>query len=218
MLNDYSDFKKLEVYDDIMQNLPTGKHLGAYNIKRLMPDVEGKTILDLPCGIGHYVREMFHLGALRVIAGDIVSLQLEFSKEKDKEIGIPHGFVDYHELDARIPKQICSELADICLSFHLFCFAENEKELRGMAKTILTNLKAGGCCLIIACYLSSKACDQEKMAIEMENIVKDEKLIYLDPPSSDRFVPRRYHTVQNGFHFNRYFKLKVKSIMLNSYT
>ena len=204
ILKEYSDIKKLEVYDNITQNLPTGKYLVTYNIKRLLPDVKGKTILDLPCGIGHHVREMFHLGAARVIAGDVVSLQLEFSKEKDKEIGIPHGFVDYHELDAKIPKQICNELADICLSFHLFCFAENEKELRGMAKTILTNLKAGGCCLIIACYLSSKAGDQEKVAIEMKRIFRDGKVMCLDLQSSNRFIPRRYHTLQEGFEFNRY--------------
>ena len=204
VLEDYSDAQKLEVYDKIMQNLPTGKHLGTYNVKRLMPDVQGKTILDLPCGIGHYVREMHALGAAKVIACDIIPKQIDFSKEKDKEAGVPEGFVEYHELDARFPKQLCSELADVCLSLHLFCFAENESDLRGMVRMILTNLRPGGCCLIITCFLSSQSNNEQKVRGELEGIVNDEKVIELDPPSSDRYKPRRYHTVQLGFHFNRY--------------
>ena len=205
VLMDYSNKEKLEVYDKIMKNLPTGKHLGAYNIKRLMPDVKGKTILDLPCGIGHYVREMFSLGAARVIAVDIVSHQLELSKERDKEAGIPDDFVEYHELDAKIPTQISSELVDVCLSFHLFCFAENERDLRGMIQTLHANLKSGGCCMIIACYLNSSYNAEQKVREELEKIVSDEKVVQVDSSSSDRFKPRRYHTVQEGFHFDRYF-------------
>ena len=205
ILDDYSDTQKTEVYDDIMQNLPTGKHLGAYNVKRLMPDVKGKIVLDLPCGNGPYVRELFHLGVTKVVAGDIVPQQLEVSKEKDKKAGIPDGFVEYHEIDARTPKRIGSELADVCLSLHLFCMADNEHGLRGMVQTILTNLKPGGCCLIVTCFLSSDSNDEQKVRSKLESTVSDEKLVQLDPPNSDKFIPRRYHTVQLGFHFNRYF-------------
>ena len=202
-LLDYTKTEKLEMYDKIMKNLPIMKHLGAYNIKRLMPDVKGKTILDLPCGIGHYVREMFSLGAARVIAVDIVSHQLEFSKGKDKEAGIPDDFVEYHQLDAKIPTQIGSELVDVCLSFHLFCFAENERDLRGMARTIFVNLKCGGCCLIYAASLSSSYDDEQKMRNEMEKIFANEKVVHLDSLSSDRFKPRRCQTLLEGFLFDR---------------
>lgn len=207
ILEDYSDTLKVDLYDNIMQNLPTGKHLGAYNVKRLMPNVRGKIVLDLPCGIGSYVREMFHLGATKVIAGDILSQLVEVSKEKDKNAGIPEGFVEYHVLDARIPRQICNGLVDVCLSLHLFCMAEDERGLRGMVQMILTNLKPGGCCLIVTCFLSSDSNDEQTMQSKLESIVNDEKLVQLDPPNSDRFKPRRYHTVQLGFHFNRYFVL-----------
>ena len=203
MLEDYLDTKKLEVYEKVMQNLPTGKHLVAYNIKRLMPDVKGKTILDIPCGTGHYIREMFKLGAAKVIASDIVADQLELSKERDKKAGLPEGFVQYCQHDARIPKQISAELADVCLCYHLLCFANNEGELRGMVRTLLANLKPGGCCSIIACFLNSSAGDEESVRHQLHSILDDEKLIYLDPPTSERFKPRRHHIVSEGFHFNK---------------
>ena len=202
MLEDYTDNEKLELYYKIQQILPTGRHLVTYNLKRMIPDVDGKTVLDLPCGMGSYVREMFKLGASKVIAGDVVSHQLDFSKEKDKEAGIPDGFVDYHQIDAKIPRKLCNELTDVCLSFHLLCFAESKRNLCGMIQTIFMNLKAGGCCLMHVCSLND-CCDSQSVKSELEKIC-DEKVIHVDPPSNDKFTPRRYHTEQEGFHFDRY--------------
>ena len=204
ILEDYLDNEKLEMYERVMLNLPTGKHLVTYNIKRLMPDVKGKTVLDLPCGAGHYIREMFNLGAAKVIASDLAANQLQLSKARDKKVQIPEGFVQYYQHDARIPKQICPELADVCLSFHLFCFAKNEGELRGMVRTLLANLKPGGCCAIITCSMNSSAGDEESVRNQLESIIIDEKLIHLDPPTFERFKPRRHHIVSEGFHFNKY--------------
>ena len=203
MLKDYSDTQKLEKYEKAMLDLPTGKHLLTYNIKRLMPCVKGKTVLDIPCGIGHYIREVYNLGAEKVIASDLVSHQLQLSKERDRTAGIPNAFVEYYQHDAKIPKQIGNELVDVCLSLHLLCYAENESDLRGMVQTLLVNLKPGGCCVIVACSLSSSAGNEESVRNRLESIV-DEKLIHLDPPTSERFKPRRHHVVVDDFHFDKY--------------
>ena len=103
-----------------------------------------------------------------------------------------------------MPKQLCSELADVCLSIHFFCFAETIDELRRMTHTILANLKPTGCCLIYACSLGSASEDEQMFQKDLEKF--EEKLVLLDPPSSDRFKPRRYHTMMKGFHFNRHVK------------
>ena len=202
--NHYDDTDKLKVYQDIIENCALVKNGYAYHIKRLMPDVMGKTVLDLPCGIGLYVRILHDLGAAKVIASDIVPRQLEVSREKDKEHGIQDGFVQYYQHDAKIPKQLCSELADVCLSIHFFCFAETIDELRRMTRTILANLKPAGCCLIYVCSLGSASEDEQMFQKDLEKF--EENLVFLDPPSSDKFKPRRYHTMIKGFHFNRYVK------------
>lgn len=203
-LDDYLETEKLKLYEELMYR-PTG-NLFTYNVNRLMPDVKGKTVLDLPCGIGYYVRELFRLGAAKVIASDIVSRQLDLSKEKDRTAGLPDGFVEYHQHDAKIPKQIGGELADVCLALHLFCFAESEGDLRGMAQTVHANLKPGGSCLIVTCLLRSFSDDEQKLRKQLERVADVEDLIHVDPPTREIFKPRRYHTKKGGFNLNRYIK------------
>ena len=198
--NHYDDTDKLKMYDDATENWPVTKPGIIYNVKRLMPDVRGKTVLDLPCGIGYYTRILHDLGAAKVIASDIVPRQLEVSREKDKEHGILDGFVQYYPHDAKIPKQLCSELADVCLSIHLFCFAETIDELRRMTRTILANLKPTGCCLIIACSLGSASEDEQTFQQQLEKF--EVKLVLLDPPSSERLKPRRFNTTLRGFNYD----------------
>ena len=182
-----------------MVNYPTSIHLVAYNTELRMPDVKGKVVLELPCGMGVYVRKHFKHGAARVIASDIVPLQLEISREKDREAGIPEGVVEYYAHDARIPKQLSTVLADACSAIHLFSFAENESELRGMARMLFINLKRGAHCIII---ISSLCNDESKIRYGFEN--GGEKIELLDLSSYSKFQPRKLHTSIKGFHFNQY--------------
>ena len=198
----YSDMEKLELYDKTLLDLPIGKHLFTYSIKRLMPSVKGKVVLDLPCGNGHYVREMFNLGAAKVIASDIASPSIEMSKQRDQKAGIPDGFVEYYHHDSTIPKQLGSQLADVCLSLHLLCFAANESDLRGMIRMILTNLKPRGYCMVVACLLCPL--DKDEVQKELNKIIDYEKVVHLDPPTTERYKPRRFYTIHAGFDFERY--------------
>ncbi len=197
----YSDAKKLELYDKIIHELPIGKHLFTYNIKHFLPCVKGKTVLDIPCGNGHYVREVYGLGAKKVIATDIASCSIEMSKQSDQKAGIPDGFVEYYEHDSRIAKQLGSELADVCLSIHLFCYAANEKELREMVRMILLNLKPGGCCMVYACPLLPL--EKDEVQNKLSKIIDYEEVKHLDPITTDKFKPRWFHTIQAGFDFKR---------------
>ncbi len=206
-LKDYSLTDKLKLYEELTESWPIGKNLSVYNMELLLSDVKGKTVLDLPCGIGSYVHRLFNRGATKVIASDIVSRQLEVAMEKDKKLGIPDGFVEYYQHDAKIPKQLCSDLADMCLSAHLFCFAENEDELRGMTRTILANLQPGGYCLIVTCLLGSASDNEQERWGELQKF--EEELVHLDPPTSERFKPRHYHTIIKGFHLNRQARLLI---------
>lgn len=200
-LMDYLAVDTLLAYEETAENFPTAKNVTMYNAELLMPGVKGKVVLDLPCGIGIYVRKFFKLGAAKVIASDIVSRQLEMSRERDKKIGIPEGLVEYYQHDAKVPKQLSNDLADVCSAIHLFCFAKNEGDVRGMVRTLLANLKPGGRCLIITCSLCGSY-DEQKIRKEFEKF--EEQLVHLDPPSSEKFKPRRVHTSLKGFQYNRF--------------
>ena len=197
----YSDPKKLELYDKTNLELPIGKYLFTYSTKRFLPCVKGKTVLDIPCGNGHYVREVYGLGAKKVIASDIESCSIEMSIQSDQKAGIPDGFVEYYEHDSRIAKQLGSELADVCLALHLFCFAANEVELREMTKMILMNIKPGGCCMVLVSLLLPL--EKQEVQNELKKIIDYEEVVHLDPITTDRFKPRWFHTIHAGFHHKR---------------
>ena len=195
-LQDYADAEKLCVYEDLVTTFPGNLHF--YNVGLVMPDVRGKVVLDVPCGNGYYGRNYFSQNAAKVIASDIVLLQIEEAKKKDKESGIPEGFAEYYVHDARVPKQLSATLADLCTSIHLFCFAENEDQIRGMARMLNVNLKPGGFCVIVFCPYSN---NDEEYCKAMESY--GERLVHLDPPSTEKLKPRSMHTTCRGFHFVR---------------
>ena len=196
-LQDYADPEKQRAYDDLGKRFPGNLHY--YNADLMMPNVRGKVILDVPCGNGYYTRKYFKQNAAKVIASDIVPLQIEEAKKKDKEAGIPEGFAEYYIHDARVPKQLSATLADLCTSIHFFCFAENEDQIRGMVRMLNVNLKPGGFCVIAFCPHSN---NDDKYCKALEST--GERLVHLDPPSTEELKPRRIHTTSSGFRFERY--------------
>ena len=202
-LQDYLSPKTLDAYDQFAEGAK-GQSMDMYNVKLAMPDVKGKVVLDMACGMGYYVRECFMLGAAKIIASDIVPGQLDISKEKDAAAGIPPGVVEYYQHDAKIPKQLSSELADVCFGIHLFCFAEDVAELRAMIRTVRANLKPGGRGLFLVAALCSSFLYADEKTLREELAKYNEELIELSPPSTDRFHPRKLHLVDGGFHFESF--------------
>ena len=194
-LQDYLDVDKLSAYEEINHLV---RDLHTYNLKLVMP-IRDQVILDVPCGTGYYVREFFKEGAAKVIASDIVAVEIEVSKKKAMESGVPDDFVEYFVHDARIPKQLSTTLVDVCSCIHLFCFAENLDQLHGMARMINVNLKPGGLCAVILCSIGN---DDEKYRKALES--HKEMLVYLDPQPTERLQPRKVHTVAEGFNLIRY--------------
>ena len=194
-LKDYHDEEKLRVYSEMSHCVAT---LHNYNLALYMP-VKDMVILDLPCGPGDYVRKYFKEGAAKVIAIDVVPVLIDVSQKRDKENGVPEGFVEYHVHDARIPKRFSNTLADVCSCLHLFCFAENYDELRSMARTISMNVKPGALCAIIVC---SAGANEKEFYKALES--HQESVIHFDPQSSNKLVPRKLHSVCNDFNLIRY--------------
>ena len=143
-------------------------------------------LFDVPCGNGCYALKFYNEGAARVIATDLVPLQIEISQMKDKEASIPESFIEYFVHDASIPKQLSSTLADVCSSIHLFCFAKNIEQLQAMASMLYINLKTDGFCVIIDAFGK-----------------EGEKVVYLDPKSANYLAPRKLHTQWKGFNLDR---------------
>ena len=141
LARDYLDAAKQDLNEETVDLFPTS--LRNYNLDILMPTVRGQVILEIPCGIGALGRTYYKKGAAKVIASDISSPQIEVARKRDKEAEIPYGFVEYYSHDCTIPKRLSETLADLCSSFHLFCFAKNTSQLHGTAQMLNINLKPG---------------------------------------------------------------------------
>lgn len=183
------------VYGEINKFLTV---LQTYNLEQEMP-IKGKVILDLPCGPGDYVRKYYREGAIQVIASDVVAIQLEISKKQDREIGVPEGFAKYYVHDAKVPRVLSDTLADVCSCLHLLCFAENHDQLLCMARTLSINLKPGAICVIVVCSAGN---DHDEVCKALES--HDELVIHLDPPTSDKMIPRKIHSTSKNFNLERY--------------
>ena len=194
-LQDYFDHEKMRIYSEMGEFVSA---LHTYNLELYMP-IKDMVILDIPCGPGDYVRKYFKEGASKVIASDLVPVLIEISQKRDKENGVPQGFVEYYAHDGKDPKTLSNTLADVCSCLHLFCFAENYDQLRAMARTINMNVKSGALCAIIACSVGT---NEREFCKALES--HEERVIHIDPPSANKYLPRKLQTVCRDFNLIRY--------------
>lgn len=119
----------------------------------LLPKLKPQVLLDLPCGTGRKQRRLQHAGFRKVVACDVMPQQIEIARARDQDAGTG-PLTEYVVHDARNPKVLGSEPADVGLCIHLFCFARTRDELEGMARSVHLNLRRGGVCLIVMCALN----------------------------------------------------------------
>jgi ubiquinone/menaquinone biosynthesis C-methylase UbiE len=103
-------------------------------ILALLPDVKGKTVLDLGCGAGELCRRISVMGAGSVIGVDISENMLELAK-KDVPAGV--NFLKSAMEDLRFQPESC-DLVVNSLAFHYV------KDLQELLKKIHTWLKPSG--------------------------------------------------------------------------
>lgn len=104
-------------------------------VKRLLPDLKGKTVLELGCGYGENAIDFINRGAKRVTAIDLSSRMLNLAKQKSS-----HPCVDYYKMDmAEIDK--LNGKFDLVYSSLAFHYVE---DFKGLIKKISQKLKKGG--------------------------------------------------------------------------
>lgn len=197
VLKDYEDEAKLKQWLN-SENDPDNPSIPTryYTLYSLLPDLRDKTVIDLPCGVGHKARKfILQFGAKKVIAAEIVEKQLKLSSEADFTAGIKPGQIEYVLQDAKQPKVFANPLADLCISVHLLCFAEDYTELVGMCHCIYINLKPGGVCYVLVCSLNK----DDQLVKQFEDF--DTKILHIDPWQGNVHKPRRFGYVYKGFNY-----------------
>ena len=105
---------------------------------RLLPDVQGKSVLDLGCGYGHNCMAFVSNGADRVVGIDISEKMLEIARAESAHYNIEYinmSMTDIHALESKF---------DVIYSSLAFHYIE---DFEALAKDIYSKLNSGGCLL-----------------------------------------------------------------------
>jgi len=122
---------------------PQFEHVYAYTLFKLVGDVRGKRVLDLPCGSGEQSERCLLLGAKSVSACDLAPSQLALVKERIAK-GNVLDRLTLVQGDATVPiPELQNGGHDILLSFFLFEYCSTEDELEQMAKNLFAAADPG---------------------------------------------------------------------------
>lgn len=89
----------------------------------MLPELQGKTILDIGCGMGHHAKQYSDMGAKSVLGIDISEKMLDYARTHNSAANITYQQMAFEDL-RRLNQQF-----DIITSSLVFDYAENFEEL-----------------------------------------------------------------------------------------
>ena len=149
---------KKELYDDIVLDYAAAKtnifkvKFEEPEVRKLIGDVSGQTILDLACGAGNFSREFKEKGAKEVVGVDISEEMIKQARliENESPLGIT-----YHVKDA--VNYISDKPFDIITAFYLFCYADSKETLLTICQNAYKSLRPGGRFIAVTTVLDEKS-------------------------------------------------------------
>ncbi len=126
----FAEYRTLRRRDDCLNDL-----LEQPAIKKLLPDLRGKAVLDLGCGFGANCLDFAHRGAERVVGLDVSEKMLRAAQAESSAPQIEYLHMDMSDI-SRI-----NESFDLIYSSLAFHYIENFSQL---SRDIFPLLKRGG--------------------------------------------------------------------------
>jgi toxoflavin synthase len=138
MVTDYNQNRIAEQYREAKAQ-SWRQHAETHSFMRLIGDVEGKRVLDVACGEGHFTRLLRNAGAADVVGIDISERMIELAREQ--EARQPLG-VEYRVEDARAVAAHAD--FDLVVGAWLLVYAQTRAELAQMCSGLASRLRTGG--------------------------------------------------------------------------
>lgn len=130
--NIYDNEVFFQKYRDLRKNLYNYNELVEQPaIKKLLPDLKDKTVLDLGCGYGNNCIDFISRGAARVVGVDISSKMLEIARKENNHENIKYIQMDMTEIDTLDQK------FDLIFSSLAVHYVEDYKKLLGDISMLL---------------------------------------------------------------------------------
>jgi toxoflavin synthase len=138
MTTDYNQGHVAEQYKKAKEQAWRSR-VETYSLMKLIGDLNGKKVLDVACGEGHFTRILSQAGASKVVGLDISERMIALARAREAEE--PLG-IEYWVEDARsiVPQQDF----DLAVAAWLLVYARDRAELALMCRGLASRVRAGG--------------------------------------------------------------------------
>ena len=121
------------------KRLPFRSLVEEHSMFKLLPDLAGRSVVDLACGEGIYSRKLMQAGAGRVVGVDISAEMIALAEgaETDQSLGVRYVVADVATVEFDEP-------FDIALCSYLFNYARSRAELRTLVESVGRLIRPGG--------------------------------------------------------------------------
>jgi SAM-dependent methyltransferase len=126
-------------YDITFQALPYRIFIEEWSVLQAIGAVEGRSVLELAAGTGHYARRMRQRGAAQVVGVDLSPEMIAVAQMHEAQS--PQG-ISYHVHDVATLK--LDQTFDDVIAVYLLHYATDQAHLDAMAQVIASHLKPGG--------------------------------------------------------------------------
>ncbi len=138
MVTDYNENRIAEQYQQAKAQ-SWRSHAETYSFMNLIGDVEGKRVLDVACGEGHFTRLLRNAGAAEVVGIDISERMIDLARAQ--EARQPLG-IEYRVEDAAAV--VAHADFDLVVAAWLLVYARTQAELAQMCGGLTSRLRSGG--------------------------------------------------------------------------
>jgi SAM-dependent methyltransferase len=124
--------------------LPFCLHVEEYTTFKLLPDLSGRSVVDLACGEGIYTRKLMRRGAAKVVGVDISPEMIALARQAEASdpIGVEYVRADVATVDL-------DQAFDVAFCSYLFNYARSRDELQAVVANVGHLLRPGG--LLVGC-------------------------------------------------------------------
>jgi SAM-dependent methyltransferase len=126
------------------KRLPFRRYVEEHSMFSLLPDLSGRSVVDLACGEGIYARELMRAGAAQVVGVDISPEMVALGEqaEASEPMGVRYVVADVAQVEL-------GDRFDVALCSYLFNYARSRAELRLLVEAVARLVRPGG--LVVGC-------------------------------------------------------------------
>ncbi|HEY0606613.1 MAG TPA: class I SAM-dependent methyltransferase [Herpetosiphonaceae bacterium] len=142
-----TDYNQIATAFGHTKGTPLKQFAERWTMFKILGDVRGKSVLDLACGSGDYLREFKQRGAARAVGVDLSEKMIELARAQETQQ--PLG-IEYHVGNVAGLGRLGA--FDLVTAVYLLVYAASEEELTSMCRAIAANLAPGGRCIAALTY------------------------------------------------------------------